>query len=166
MSGNSSGGNGGNGNGHGSSVKKQTTKNQFQTTPPRSSTSKGTKKNKGGSKAKDNSMNDQWLNQMEITTYSPDQAPMWARPGVHVSSLSSLKGDDVLRKKKTNGGGATEKGCESTTPWWWNIATLQPQHHDNSLNTTSKLDSHLDRNTKEGDKLRVVQLAMATNMFT
>ena len=52
-------------------------------------------------------MNDQWLNQMEMSTYTPDVAPMWARPDISKY--------EIQREGKGggDGGGGAEKSSAS-----------------------------------------------------
>lgn len=93
-------------------------------------------------------MNDQWLNQMEMSTYTPDVAPMWARPDI---SMYEIEGGEGKR------GGA--ENVQSTTPWFWKIP-IQGQQLANDGPVPILAPDDVDDGV-----VRVVQIAMENSMF-
>ena len=95
-------------------------------------------------------MNDQWLNQMEMSTYTPDVSPMWARPDI---SMYEIEGEG---KGGGDGGGGAEK---STTPWFWKMP-IQGQQLANDGPVPILAPDDVDDGV-----VRVVQIAMENSMF-
>jgi hypothetical protein len=124
---------------------------------------KSTKKKKKTTSS--NKMKDQWLQQMEMTTYAPKQAPMWARPTVRIYAMKeeSASGASTKKKKKNEGGG--EGKANNETPWWWKVPGTG---NDEGGGATPMLigDGVEEGGDGEEDVVRVVQIALSSNMFT
>jgi len=85
---------------------------------------------------------------------------MWARPTVRIYAMKEAS----TKKKKKNEGGGEEK-ANNDTPWWWKVPGTG---HDEGGGATPMLigDGVEEGGDGEEDVVRVVQIALSSNMFT
>jgi hypothetical protein len=125
---------------------------------------KSTKKKKKTTSS--NKMKDQWLQQMEMTTYAPKQAPMWARPTVRIYAMKeeSAAGASTTHQKKPVWGG--EEKANNDTPWWWKVPGTGNDEGGGA--TPMLIGDGVEEGGGDGeeDVVRVVQIALSSNMFT
>ena len=108
-------------------------------------------------------MKDQWLQHMEMTTYAPKQAPMWACPTVRIYAMKEDSTPGASTKKKEKNEKGREEKANNDTPWWWQVPGTG---NEGGGATPILIGGGVEEGDGEEDVVRVVQIALSSNMFT
>jgi len=122
-------------------------------------------KSKHQSKSMENDR--EWLNQMEMSTYTPNVAPVWARPDIQIYQLPKDEKEEKFqnskKEKKKKKGNKEKKETdykETTTPWWWKMPIQGKQNEQQNGQGVVPYPTDNNENV-----VKVVQIAIDSPMF-
>ena len=122
-------------------------------------------KSKHQSKSMENDR--EWLNQMEMSTYTPNVAPVWARPDIQIYQLPKDEKEEKFqnskKEKKKKKGNREKKETdykETTTPWWWKMPIQGKQNEQQNGQGVVPYPTDNNENV-----VKVVQIAIDSPMF-